>query len=174
MRAMSALAERYGIVLFELGIPRKEIETVAEMLRQTPLFTALLADPTVPFKRKRGVIGRVLSEAGCGEKMQHFLMKLTEAGGSSEFDDVCLSWKAQGLRAANCLAAELFYVTEPSEEQKKGFEQFLARRFGAGRVVLTCIRRPQLLGGFILKAGDIEFDYSLSGQARRLRQAVRG
>ena len=31
-----------------------------------------------------------------------------------------------------------------------------------------------LIGGFILKTGDIEYDYSLRGQISRLSQAVAG
>ena len=33
---------------------------------------------------------------------------------------------------------------------------------------------PQLLGGFVLKAKDVEYDYSLKGQLKRLTEAVAG
>ena len=32
---------------------------------------------------------------------------------------------------------------------------------------------PELIGGFVLQAGDVEYDYSLSGQLRRMFEGTR-
>ncbi len=53
-------------------------------------------------------------------------------------------------------------------------KRFLCRNHGKKEVVLALVEEKALLGGFVLKAGDIEYDYSLRGRIGRLSQAVAG
>ena len=51
-------------------------------------------------------------------------------------------------------------------------EDFLRREFGAQEVILTLREDKSLIGGFILSAGDKEFDWSLRGRYNNLRQKL--
>ena len=51
-------------------------------------------------------------------------------------------------------------------------EDFLRREFGAKEVILTLREDKSLIGGFILSAGDKEFDWSLRGRYNNLRQKL--
>ena len=70
------------------------------------------------------------------------------------------------------LKAVLTYVTKPEEAQKEKMEDFLRREFGAKEVILTLREDKSLIGGFILSAGDKEFDWSLRGRYNNLRQKL--
>ena len=59
--------------------------------------------------------------------------------------------------------AKLFYVTEPDEEQLAGILEFFCREYKEGCAAFNG-RGSELMGGFVLKTGDVEYDYSLKGQ----------
>ena len=61
---------------------------------------------------------------------------------------------------------------KPEEAQKEKMEDFLRREFGAREVILTLREDKSLIGGFILSAGDKEFDWSLRGRYNNLRQKL--
>ena len=70
------------------------------------------------------------------------------------------------------LSAQLLCVTEPSEEQKEGFRQLLRREYQAQNVELTVRKAPELIGGFLLRAGGREYDWSLRGRLRQMEQTL--
>ena len=51
----------------------------------------------------------------------------------------------------NVLNAALTCTAPPSEEQKKGMEAFLCRKYGAEKAHIEVSRDEKLLGGFILR-----------------------
>lgn len=63
-------------------------------------------------------------------------------------------------------------MTEPGEEQKAGIRKFLAGEFSADEVQLVLIEKKDLIGGFVLRAGGREFDWSLLGRYRNLKQKL--
>ena len=70
------------------------------------------------------------------------------------------------------MEAELHYVTMPGAAQIAGMKQFLCRIYHKKDITLKLVMQPDLIGGFVLRAGDIEYDYSLKGQLSKLRRAV--
>ena len=62
-------------------------------------------------------------------------------------------------------------MTEPDEAQIAGIKAFLCREYGKKEVQLTMAAHPELLGGFVLRTGDMEYDYSLKEQLADLFSA---
>ncbi|MEW3583881.1 F0F1 ATP synthase subunit delta, partial [[Clostridium] symbiosum] len=75
-------------------------------------------------------------------------------------------------RQDGILRAELTCVTPPSEEQLQGMKKYLCRRYRKNDVTFDIREDASLLGGFILKAGDFEYDYSLDGRLKRLQHKL--
>ena len=69
-------------------------------------------------------------------------------------------------------AATLYCVHEPDENQKAQMEQFVRRTYGVNGVEMTVEQQPDLIGGFVLRVGDREFDWSLRGRVRQLQQRL--
>lgn len=176
MKQMNELAERYGAVLFELALPETEIRLAAALFAETPALTEVLSSPAVKLSQKLRVLVRVFGKEGAGlsETMVRFLAKLCEADGIGAYAAVVRAWERISMERAGCLSATLYYVTAPDSAQRSGIEAFLKQRFGAKEIRLTEKQEPSLLGGFLLKAGDTEFDYSLRGRMQKLRRAVTG
>ena len=90
----------------------------------------------------------------------------------SEMEDIADAWRSYSLGKEGIMEAELHYVTMPGAAQIAGMKQFLCRIYHKKDITLKLVMQPDLIGGFVLKAGDIEYDYSLKGQLSKLRRAV--
>ena len=66
------------------------------------------------------------------------------------------------------IRAVLFYTALPSEEQKKGMESFLCRKYA----YIEMKKDDSLIGGFILRVGNDEYDRSTKGRLDRLEQRL--
>ena len=70
------------------------------------------------------------------------------------------------------LNAVLTCIQPPTEEQKKGMEAFLCKKYGANRAKIEVRQDKALLGGFILRVGSDEYDWSMKGRLNRLEQRL--
>jgi F-type H+-transporting ATPase subunit alpha len=68
------------------------------------------------------------------------------------------------------IKASLRYVVAPTGEQTERFKKFLADRYNVASddIDLALIEDKDILGGFILRVGDDEYDWSLVGRAREI------
>lgn len=69
------------------------------------------------------------------------------------------------------MKAEIFSEKSPSESQKKRFEEFLERRYGAP-AELEWVQSDEYPGGFRLRAGDDVYDWSAEGRFAQLKGAL--
>ena len=70
------------------------------------------------------------------------------------------------------LNAVLYYVTPPAKEQLEEIKKFLEQKYGAEDTALELKEDKSLVGGFILRVEDQEFDYSLKGRINALQQKL--
>ena len=66
----------------------------------------------------------------------------------------------------------LEYVTAPDEVQLAGMKAFLANEYPNCEVRLTTQKKETLGGGFILRAGSREFDFSTKGREEALKRTI--
>ena len=172
MKEMTEKARTYAIVLYELGIPGAMAEAVDRLMEENPALKEALTSPVVPRKKKHDIIERVFREPDFSALMVRFLKKACDAGCIGQMEGIVEAWKAHSLKMEGIMEAELCYVTQPDETQIAGMKRFLCTRYHKKDVILRLMMQPDLMGGFVLKAGDTEYDYSLRGQMGKLRQAV--
>ena len=166
---MTETARTYAIVLYELGIPEEMVRKAAELLKENPELPEVLNSPVVPLKSKHAVIEKVFREPEFSALMVRFLKKACDAGCIGQTEEIAAARDAYARKAAG---AELHYVTMPGAAQITGMKQFLCRKYNKKDVNIRLVNQPDLVGGFVLKAGDTEYDYSLKGQLVRLGRAV--
>ncbi len=169
---MTEQARLYGTVLYELGLPEAAVSETLDILGKTPELLRVLTSPAVSTGKKHAVLEQVFEKTQIPPLMIRFLKKACDAGCIGEAGDIVAVYKKRQLEAQGVLEASLFFVTPPDEGQIEGIKRFLCRRHGAQDVKLNLVPEPDLIGGFRLKAGDIEYDYSLKGRLLRLKKAV--
>lgn len=171
---MTEKARIYGTVLFELGIPLSMGREAARLLEECSPLKQVLTSPVVPWKKKNIMIEKVFREPDFTSLMVRFLKKACDAGCIGQMHDITEAAGACVMNAEGSMTAELRYVTMPDEAQIAGIKEFLCRSHGKKDVVLAFVMDRSLIGGFVLKAGDMEYDYSLKGRLDRLSQTVAG
>ena len=70
------------------------------------------------------------------------------------------------------IQAELVYVTAPSEPQVAKMKSFVQKKTGAKEVTLKLTEDKSLGGGFILKVGSKEYDWSTAGRVKQFEKLV--
>lgn len=169
---MTETARTYAIVLYELKIPGYMVEEAAKLFKNHPELKKVLTSPVVRMESRHGIIEKVFREPEFSGLMTRFLKKACDAGCIGQLEDIVEAWRSYSLKMQGGMEAELLYVTMPDAVQIAGMKQFLRNRYHKKDVTLRLVNQPGLMGGFILMAGGIEYDYSLKGRLNRLRQAV--
>lgn len=164
---MTQAAINYGQVLFEMSVPKTAIEEAALVLKVVPELKHALSSPVIPKSSKHRVIDRVFPQ-----EMKTFLKVLVERRDIDLVNDIFKAWRARVSEEEGILDASLYYVTKPDEEQIREIKAMLCRKYDKKDVRLCLIEDASLIGGFILRVGDVETDWSLKGRLRQLEQKI--
>lgn len=165
----SSAAVSYGKVLFELNIPEESVRKTREILEAVPQLSDLFMNPTVAVKKKLAVIDRVFPE-----DMKNFLKTVCKYHRMDLMDEIFAAYDRCRDEENKVLKAVLSCTVPPDEEQKKRMESFLCRKYSVNKAQIEVRYDADLLGGFILRAGSDEYDWSMKGRLDRLTQALGG
>lgn len=164
---MTQTSINYATVLYELGIPGEAISETADILKMSGPLVESLTSPVIELKCKFAVIDRIFPK-----EMHNFLKVLCRNQSMELFREIFEAYQTYENEQENRLAAVLYYVEPPDERQLKGIKKYLMERFHCKSVALNCVFEPQLIGGFILCAGDFEMDRSVRGKVHQLQQKL--
>lgn len=164
---MTQVAINYAKVLFQLGITPEDIKEMRHRYHATDMLHEVLVSPVITKEQKHNLIEKIFDR-----EVQSFLKVLSDYHSLELLPQILEAYKAVYYEENEVLAATLTFVTEPSEAQVVQFKQYLRKRFQAKRVHLSMKQEPMLVGGFILKVGDLELDWSLRGRLKRLEQKL--
>ncbi|WP_432629136.1 ATP synthase F1 subunit delta [Brotaphodocola sp.] len=171
---MTEEARLYGTVLYELEVPQEMVKKTGEILEKNPELVRVLQSPVYRREKKHAIIEEIWRTPEFSSVMIKFLKKACDASAIGEFPDIVKVCEECARVADGVITAELWYVTAPDEAQIEGIRKFLKDTYGKREVKLSLTSHPELMGGFVLKTGDVEYDYSLLGKLKKLSQAVAG
>lgn len=164
---MTQTAISYARALYELEIPKNDIQQSKEILSVTDELYESLVSPVISYKEKEAVIDRVFPET-----LKAFFKVLCRNQSICCINDIFEAYKEYTYKKENILAAKLYYVERPDKEQEKQLINYLAKRFNKDKVELEYISSPKLIGGFVIEAGGIRIDESIQGKLNRLQQKL--
>jgi F-type H+-transporting ATPase subunit delta len=174
-----AVARRiYANALFEAAKERGRLEPVAddlhafaEAVEQVAQLRTLLESPDVDSREKVGALRQILADAD--ELVRNFVLLVVEKGRAHELAEMVREFDALVSAEEGILDVELTTAVELSDEDAKRLleqiEQVSGRRLRARRAV-----DPDLIGGFVLRAGSHRADASVRGRLQRLRRELKG
>lgn len=164
---MTETCTNYAKALYGLSVPKEQVKETEEIFKQVPQVGTLLDNPLVSLKEKEQVIRRIFPL-----QMQNFLKTACKYHRIGCIEDIMAAYHAYCEEQSGILQAQLFYVTLPKEEQIQKIKEFLCREFSTREVCLSLKEDKSLIGGFILRAGDFEYDWSLRGRYLKLEQKL--
>lgn len=164
---MTQLAINYGTALYELHIPEEELTAQRSLLQETKELTKSLTSPIVSMKEKHAVIDRIFTG-----KFKNFLKKLCDYNSMGYLEEILQAYDLYKNEAEGKMAGELFYVTPPTDDQLEQIKDFLCKKYNKKQIELKLKQTPELIGGFVIRIGNYEYDWSYAGRLKALQQKL--
>ena len=144
-------AIRYARVLYEVSVPKEAVQKTREIFEEVPQLHEIFANPTIEFQKKMNVVDRVFPK-----EIRNFLKVACRYQRMNLIEDIFTAYDRYCDEQNQVLNAVLTCIQPPTEEQKKGMEAFLCKKYGAKRAKIEVRQDKALLGGFILRVGSDE------------------
>lgn len=163
----SSTALGYGRVLFDMDIPAEAVEETRTIFAEVPQLTDIFTNPTIPMSKKMDVIDRIFPK-----EMRNFLKNTCAYRRMGLIEEIFAAYDRYKDAQAGTIHAVLTCVTPPDGEQAKGIEAFLCKKYGSKRADIDIRKDDALLGGFVLRVGSDEYDWSMKGRLDRMAQSM--
>ncbi|MDX1496654.1 MAG: F0F1 ATP synthase subunit delta [Salinisphaeraceae bacterium] len=175
MAELSTLARPYAKAVFERAQAEGKLAEWSEMLASlatvvtVPEAKQLIGSPKVSDAKLVEVIGA--AAGGLDEAGKNLLSLLVENRRLNTAPAIAEQYEALRAAAENRVDVDVVSASELSQAQQDKLSAALAKRLGRD-VRLSCSVDAELLGGAVLKAGDLVIDGSLKADLQRLASAV--
>jgi len=153
--------------LVRLGISQEDTDLTKGVFETCEDVKDTLANPLVTREEKNNIIKKLFPQS-----IQKFLMNLVREGAVGELDEILEEYTDILLDKQGSIKAVVRYVTPLTESQQADLRQFIMDRFVKDDVDIEYRHDPDILGGFILNAGDVEYDKSYRTSLRQIREAM--
>jgi len=148
----------------------EELADFVAATRDVPELRALLENPEIDHRTKQAALGELL--AGGEEIVRNFLLLLIEKGRAAQLEEITREFEALVAAEEKRLAVELTTAYELSDADAKQIVAQIEKQSGR-HVEATRSVDPDLIGGFVLRAGSMLVDASVRGRLERLRQDLK-
>ncbi len=169
------VASRYAKSLIDLAEEQNALEKVKgdieffiNTLRKNSTLQAVLKNPIIGLDKNSAILTAIF-----GNKVHKVILEffriVVRKGRSEILYATAREFINEYNRRKNIVSATITSASELSEENKKQIETLISQTT-KGQVLLTAKVNPDLIGGFILKVDDKQFDASISSQLNKLKK----
>ncbi|CAM3592662.1 ATP synthase subunit delta [Vibrio aerogenes CECT 7868] len=175
MSDLATIARPYAKAAFDFAVEKGQLDQWGEML----IFAAeVTRNEHMKELLNSSMAAEKMAElfiAVCGDQFDEFgqnLIKvMAENGRLKALSDVCDLFFELKVEHEKQVEVEVVSATELSEQQKTEISNKLEQRLER-KVQLNCSIDEALLGGVIIRAGDLVIDSSVSGRLSRLSDVL--
>lgn len=167
---MNRTATEYAQMLVKLLVPKEAVKQTADIFTALPQIEADLSNPVVPVEKKHTVIEKVFPK-----EIRDFLKLLCDNQKFSHFGEIFDTYKDLTRENRDVFSVVITYVTAPDDGQLQKIKEFLAKKYDTDpdKMEIALKEDPELLGGFIIRAGNQEFDWSMRGRLRQMKEQMK-
>ncbi len=173
MAEKTTIARPYAQAVFALAQEQKDLKGWSAMLEVAATVAAhpdmvnVLESPRLP-KAERvetflAVCGDALNETG-----KNLVRVLAENNRLELLPEIAALYEFERAQAEQTLEAEVVSAIELTESQKQAIAAALKKRLSR-EISLSCTTDASLIGGAIIRAGDLVIDGSAAGRLDKLR-----
>ncbi len=154
--------------LIRLEISQEDNDTAKAVITACPDVTETLSNPLVTHDEKRGIIKRLFPTS-----MERVLMTAVRSGSIQNIGEILEEYSEVLIDKQGSIKAVVRYVTPLTDSQQADLKKFIMDRFVKEDVDIEYRYDPEILGGFILNAGDVEYDRSYRTSLRMIRENLK-
>ena len=169
-------ASRYAKALLELSIDLNKVDQVAgdmnfllETSRETPEFQAFLNSPVVKVDKKISIFHEIFGQFE--QESMKFVELVIKNRKESILPEIALSFEHQVKAHKGIIPIQLISAAPLNKATK---EEILSKvqKTVNGELEVTEVLDAELIGGFIVRMGDMQIDASVSNQFNNLKQRL--
>lgn len=153
--------------LVRLDITREDMDVAKTVFETCPDVADTLANPLVTHDEKRNIIKQLFPAS-----LERFLTNVTRAGAVERLGEIFEEYDEILLEKQGSIKAVVRYVTPLTELQQADLRKFIMEKFIKDDVDIEYKHDPDIIGGFILNAGDVEYDRSYRTSLRAMRETL--
>ena len=165
---MKDTAKEFLGELVRLNISREDIESAKGVFSACPDVKDTLANPLITYDEKRLVIKQIFPKS-----LERSMINAAKSGHMEEIDEIFEAYLDILLEKQKSIKAIVRYVTPLTENQQAELRRFIMEKFTKEDVDIEYKHDPDIIGGFILNAGDVEFDRSYRTSLRSIRDTLK-
>ncbi|WAC41270.1 ATP synthase F1 subunit delta [Pedobacter sp. SL55] len=172
----SKAGARYAKSLLDLSKEQNAVEEVKndmvffeQIVDGNSELEAILKNPIVPLDKKQGILEGVF-----GGKVHaitnSFFQLVVKKGRSAILFDTAKQFVQQYNAIKGIVTAEVTSASALTDANRTEVVNLVKKELGASEVVVVEKVNPDLIGGFILKVGDRQFDASIASGLNKLKK----
>ncbi|MBQ9436870.1 MAG: F0F1 ATP synthase subunit alpha [Lachnospiraceae bacterium] len=161
--------DKYVQLLGELQISRTTIGQTLDILNTVPLILEELQNPATGLRARHLVIERIFPT-----QIRDYLKLLCDNERIGDVYDILRTYVNTLPIDQETKNAQIEYVTRPTDAQFRKLRRFIKHKYQCENVKFDLKENPDLIGGFILKVGFDEYDYSVQSRVQELQDYLNG
>lgn len=176
MAEKTTIARPYALAMFESAKEKGQMAKVAEALQiaaaavSDPALASMIGNPDVGDDK---IIALLIDLCGdrASNEVGNFFKLLAEYDRLTVLPEIADLFESYRAEEESTVEAEVVSAAELSDAQKTRIAKGLKKRLGR-EVTLQCSVDESLIGGAIIRAGDLVIDGSITSQLNKLGQAL--
>lgn len=172
----SKAGARYAKSLLDLSKEQNAVEEVKndmlffeEVVDTNSELEAILKNPIVPLDKKQGILDGIFASK-LHPISTSFLKLVVAKGRSSILFDTAKQFVQQYNNIKGIVTADVVSATELTDANRTEIVSLVKKELGATEVLLKEKVNADLIGGFVLKVGDKQFDASIANSLKKLKK----
>ena len=160
----------YAKEMKRLSVSPEDVKQTVELLEALPQVKVDFENPTVELEKKIHLIEMIFPK-----QIRDFLELLCDHHDFNLFSEIVEAYNEELRKVENNpnLAVQISYVVPPTEDQLNKMKEFLKEKCHADALDVTLKEDKNLLGGFIIRAGNEEYDWSMRGRLQQIERTMK-
>ena len=143
------------------------LQHAVDILKAVPQIQTELENPATSRMKREDIIQEIFPT-----ESRQFINRLVDDGALGSLEEILQAYMELSDEERTPLSCVLEYVTEPDDAQYEGIIKFLRQQYPERVLNISRKQNKELGSGFILHAGNEEYDWSASGRKKALQQKL--
>lgn len=177
MSELTTLARPYAKAAFEFALEKKDLATWTETLEFLSMVTndssmaKLLDSPSLTREKAADAVLSV-AEGRLDQQAANFVSLLASNGRLELLPEIQALYEQHRAEYEKTVEVELLSAVELTEQQLQDLNSQLEKKLGR-KININCQIDPTVMGGMIIRAGDLVIDASIRGKLNDLADSLK-